>query len=85
VLCAQEPEIGVFKPDPRGLEVALQRLAVTAPEALYVGDRAEVDAVAATAAGVRCAILKKRGSVSTGESFLEITGFSELQSWLETV
>src|SRR6185369_14826720 len=29
-LCAQSPEIGVFKPNPKGLLVALERLGVTA-------------------------------------------------------
>ena len=43
VLSAQDPDIGVFKPDPRGLEVALQRLDVRPAEALYVGDRVEVE------------------------------------------
>jgi len=59
VLCAQAADIGVFKPNPRGLRVALERLGTTAGEALYVGDRAEVDAVAAAAAGVPCAIIAR--------------------------
>jgi putative hydrolase of the HAD superfamily len=85
VLCAQEAEIGAFKPDPRGLQVTLQRLDVDPPEALYVGDREEIDALAAMAAGVPCAILTKAGSVGTGTSFVQITGFSELKSRLEPV
>jgi phosphoglycolate phosphatase/putative hydrolase of the HAD superfamily len=56
-LCAQSPEIGVFKPNPRGLEVTLERMGVDRHECLYVGDRAEVDAAAAEAAGIACAIL----------------------------
>src|SRR5262245_58290977 len=59
VLCAQAPDIGVFKPHPRGIEVALRRLDATAAETLYVGDRVDADAAAAAAAGVPCAILAR--------------------------
>jgi HAD superfamily hydrolase (TIGR01509 family) len=85
VLCAQDPEIGVLKPDPRGLRLALERLDVTPGEALYVGDRAEVDAPAAMAAGVPCAILSRPGSSRDADSFFSITHFSELQSRLAPV
>ena len=57
VLCAQDADIGRFKPHPRGLEVALQRLELDAAEVLYVGDRSEVDAVSAAAANIRCVIV----------------------------
>jgi HAD superfamily hydrolase (TIGR01549 family) len=59
-LCAQAPEIGVFKPDPRGLIVALERLGLTPAQTLYVGDRVDVDAAAAAAAGIPCAILTRQ-------------------------
>lgn len=57
VLSAFDPDVGVFKPDPRGITVALERLGVSADAALYVGDRPEVDGAAAAAAGVRAAIV----------------------------
>lgn len=82
VLCAQQPEIGVFKPHPRGLLVALERLGVAAGEALYVGDRAEVDAAAAAAAGVRCAILSDRRAVADASDFLTFAGYDELRDRL---
>ena len=85
VLSAQEPEVGVFKPDPRGLQVALKRLDVTGAEALYIGDRADVDAIAAAAAGVPCAIFSKSRSRGIGRGFVQITRFSDLQTKLETV
>lgn len=44
-------DVGAAKPDPRGLEVALARLAAAPGEALFVGDAA-VDAEAARAAGM---------------------------------
>jgi FMN phosphatase YigB (HAD superfamily) len=58
VACAQEKEINRFKPDPRGLEVVLERLGVDAGQALYVGDRDEVDGEAARRAGVDVVILQ---------------------------
>lgn len=60
VMCAQSPEIGVFKPHPRGLQVILQRLGVRGQQCLYVGDRADVDAPAAAAAGMPCVIVNSR-------------------------
>jgi HAD superfamily hydrolase (TIGR01509 family) len=52
VMSAQAPEIGVFKPDPRGLVVVAARLGVRPERCLYVGDRVGVDDAAAAAAGM---------------------------------
>jgi putative hydrolase of the HAD superfamily len=76
-LCAQSPEIGRFKPHPRGLVVTLERLGVTAGQALYIGDRPEVDAAAAAAAGVGCAIVAQRSAA--GGAFVTVRGYDELQ------
>ena len=46
-------QLGVAKPDPRAFELACVRLGVPARAAVYVGDRLEIDALAATAAGLR--------------------------------
>ena len=77
VLSAQAPEVDAFKPNPRGLLVALERLGVNAAACLYVGDRADVDGAAAAAAGVRCAILTSRRS-SESRAFVTVTNYSEL-------
>lgn len=85
VLCAQDPEIGVFKPDPHGILVALERLGVSPEDAMYIGDRVDVDAVAAHAAGVACVILTDaRIRQQTSESTL-LASLSELSKRLETV
>ena len=55
VLSAQDPRVHAFKPNPKGLLVALADLGRRAADAVYVGDRAEVDGVAAAAA--RCAFV----------------------------
>jgi HAD superfamily hydrolase (TIGR01509 family) len=79
VISAQDPEVGRFKPHPRGLEVALERLGVSAADAVYVGDRPEVDGMCAERAGVRCAIV---GAEASGTSWVGVRGFRELASLL---
>lgn len=69
VVSAQDPEVQRFKPDPRGLEVALARLHVTRDEALYIGDRPEVDGAAARQAGVRCLIVGRQRPASASGLF----------------
>ena len=63
VVTAQDPEVQRLKPDPRGLEVTLQRLAVRKSEAVYIGDRADVDGEAASRAGIQPFIIR------SGQSF----------------
>jgi phosphoglycolate phosphatase/putative hydrolase of the HAD superfamily len=82
ILCAQAPEVNVFKPHPRGLLVALERLGVSAAESLYIGDRADVDAAAALAAGVPCAILSGRQSRPGEAVHLPIASYAQLQQIL---
>jgi HAD superfamily hydrolase (TIGR01509 family) len=57
VVCAQDEDVQRFKPDPRGLQVVMDRLGVDPSEALYIGDRPEVDREAAVRAGVNCIII----------------------------
>jgi phosphoglycolate phosphatase/putative hydrolase of the HAD superfamily len=60
VVCAQDPEVSRFKPDPLVLRVAADRLGVKPNEALYIGDREDVDLPAARAAGMRAVLLTTR-------------------------
>jgi FMN phosphatase YigB (HAD superfamily) len=60
VLSAQDATVNRFKPHPAGLLETLRRLDVPPSQALYVGDRPDVDAVAAAAAGVRFVLLETR-------------------------
>lgn len=76
VVCARDPEVNRLKPDPRGLRVALARLDAAAAEALYVGDRLDVDVAAARALGVRCVIVGRRGRM--GEGWVGVGDFREL-------
>ncbi len=56
---ATDPEVDKFKPDPKGLEVATSKIGKPLEECLYIGDREEVDAVCAKAAGMDCLIIGK--------------------------
>jgi HAD superfamily hydrolase (TIGR01549 family) len=60
IACAQDPDVQRFKPSPAGIEAALRRLQIDPQDAIYIGDREEVDAVAARAAHVCSLILKPR-------------------------
>jgi beta-phosphoglucomutase-like phosphatase (HAD superfamily) len=56
---AGDSGIGTLKPNPHGLQVILNRLGADPSEALYIGDRPEVDATAAERAGMRAVIFGK--------------------------
>jgi HAD superfamily hydrolase (TIGR01509 family) len=81
-LCAQAREIGAFKPSPRGLHVALGRLGVAPGEAVYVGDRADVDAPAAHAAGVACAILTDGTAPAITNPYFAAASYFHLRDFL---
>jgi HAD superfamily hydrolase (TIGR01549 family) len=81
VLSAQSREIGAFKPNPKGLMTAMQRFGVAGHECLYIGDRVDVDAAAAQAAGVPCAILTTRPAAFS-DGFLTVEDYPQLQNLL---
>ncbi len=60
VLSAADPRVQVFKPAPRGILTVVSDLGVQPSEAVYIGDRPEVDALAAENAAVRCFIIRAR-------------------------
>ena len=82
IVSAQDAEVNAFKPNPRGLEVVLKRLGVEKHEALYIGDRAEVDAAAAAAAGISCVIISRRRERSKASEWIEVSGYPELSGLL---
>ncbi len=81
VVCAQDPAVQSFKPDPRGLEFALKGLGVPRAQAIYVGDRPEVDAVAAFRAGIPCVIVGRKRSAGP-DPFMAIPDFAALATAL---
>ena len=54
--------LGVAKPSPRAFELACHRLGVRPSETAYVGDRLDIDAIAAGAAGLRGIWLNRLGA-----------------------
>ena len=79
VLSADDPEVGAFKPHPRGFLLASGTWGVHPSEVLVVGDRVDVDAAGASAAGMPCVIIGRgRG---TGQ-YLKVPTFSRLSSVL---
>ncbi|PIE23878.1 MAG: hypothetical protein CSA62_05640 [Planctomycetota bacterium] len=56
-LDANDERIRSLKPQPKGLVVGAAELGVPIGELLYIGDRAEVDAAAAKAAGAGCVLI----------------------------
>jgi FMN phosphatase YigB (HAD superfamily) len=83
VVTAQDDGINRFKPHPSGLREALRRLRATPSEALYVGDRYDVDAAVARAAGVPCIIIgARRPRRPAPEGCLHVTNYDELHATL---
>jgi HAD superfamily hydrolase (TIGR01549 family) len=77
VLTAQSPEVGAFKPNPRGLLAVARALDVHPADCLYIGDRPEVDAAAARAAGMACCIIGRERSGRGGE-WTPVASYAEL-------
>jgi putative hydrolase of the HAD superfamily len=57
LVCSADPEVGMFKPHPRGFLVAADRWQIDPSEILVVGDRPDADAAGARAAGMPCVIV----------------------------
>jgi HAD superfamily hydrolase (TIGR01509 family) len=67
VISSPDPRMARFKPDPGGILAILQELKIDAAEAVYIGDRPEVDAEAAKRAGVACIIVGRASGPPSGE------------------
>ena len=78
VVSAFDPDVGVFKPDPAGIHVALARLGVAPADAMFVGDRPEVDAAAAAAAGVRAVIIRSAAPSAQG-AWMSVPDYATLR------
>ena len=60
VLCSCDPEVGAYKPDPRGLQVMARKMG-QAPEAcVYLGDREDIDIRGAHRAGMHGLLISKK-------------------------
>jgi HAD superfamily hydrolase (TIGR01549 family) len=77
VRSAQDDADSRLKPDPAGLLLVASELGVSPGSTVYIGDRVEVDAVAARRAGMRAYILKSRAPGGS-EDWEPVEGFAEL-------
>ena len=75
-LCATDPEINAFKPHPAGFIRACRMWGLEPADVLYVGDRADVDAAGAQAAGMACALITSEQGHGEARTF---TGFERLK------
>jgi FMN phosphatase YigB (HAD superfamily) len=83
VLSASDPQIGVFKPHPKGFLVACERWRLDPEDVLVVGDRADVDAAGATAAGMPCAIIGTSRHSSSDQDVLFFPSLERLHDVLD--
>jgi HAD superfamily hydrolase (TIGR01509 family) len=85
VICAQDPDVQCFKPDPRPLLAAMHRLGTTPESTLYIGDRPGIDDLAAQRAGMTSALIcdVRTSATRSFRTFGEITEwlFSTESSW----
>ncbi len=81
-LCATDPQINAFKPNPKGFLYACHLWNLDPREVLYVGDRHDVDACGAKAAGMPYVIFSRRRSgefdASAKTEYRSITNFRGL-------
>jgi len=82
VVTAQDAAVNRFKPDPSGLLEALRRLGATPDQALYVGDRHEVDGHAARAARVPCVIVGRSRYWAGSSGYRSVSSYAELHAIL---
>ena len=77
-------DLGVSKPDPRAFLRAAERLGVAPGQALYCGDRLDIDAVAASDAGLVGIWLNRTGSTSGHLPVASVATLSELPGLLKS-
>jgi len=82
---ASETQVLRFKPNPKILEYCLRQLGVTPAQAIYIGDRPEVDGVIAKRVGATGVIVSygKTGRRGWHDNLLYVQSFTELRSLLE--
>ncbi len=79
MLCGTDPEIDAYKPWPDGFRQACHTWRLAAADVLYIGDRSEVDAIGAAAAGMRCAILCRGTRVpDAAPDYIRVGNFDQL-------
>lgn len=79
VLCATDPLVAALKPNPRGFLVACDHWGLKPHEVLVVGDRLDVDAAGAAAAGMPCVIVGPPASTHDRPGLMVVPSFERLR------
>lgn len=83
-VCATDAQVNAFKPHPRGFLTACELWRLSPHEVVYVGDRADVDAAGAAAAGMSSVILG-RADGGSNAPFISLRSFHGLASVLAPI
>jgi HAD superfamily hydrolase (TIGR01662 family) len=78
-------EVGVQKPDPRIFHTALDRVGVSAPDAIMVGDAWATDIEGARRAGIRPVWLNRFGEITPDPSVSELRSLEPLADALDAI
>jgi putative hydrolase of the HAD superfamily len=76
-------EVGATKPDPAIFRLACERLGVEPAEAVYIGDRLEVDAIGAARAGMVGVWIDRRGIATGGEKVHVISHIADVATLID--
>jgi len=80
-ICATDTWVNAFKPHPRGFLAACEQWGLPPASVVYVGDRPEVDAAGAEAAGMPCLIVGRRRADGP-HRYVPLPSFAGLESAL---
>jgi HAD superfamily hydrolase (TIGR01549 family) len=83
VFCTTDEAINAFKPHPRGFLHTCACLGCEPSVVLYVGDRVDVDAAGALAAGLPCVIIDRRRPDAPSAQCLVLGSLQELSGVLD--
>jgi FMN phosphatase YigB (HAD superfamily) len=80
---ATQPGINAFKPHPQGFLMACQHWGLAPSEVVYVGDRPEIDALGASAAGLHAVIVGAPPSTAPAPRYSSVRGLVEVLGLIE--
>jgi HAD superfamily hydrolase (TIGR01549 family) len=83
VMCATDPDVGRFKPHPRGFLRACERWGLPPRDVLMVGDRVDVDGAGASAAGMPSVIVGRPTPQSAAHDCFYVPSLDRLRRVLD--
>jgi len=83
VVCATDPDVDAFKPSPRGFLRACELWGLPPRDVLMIGDRTDVDAAGAIAAGMPCVIIGRVSSRHDSTGYRVFSSLKRLRRALE--